>query len=51
MPSSLLRMIRATADRVPLIRARPRITGMPFRLTRAVIRSAGWIARTGRGAW
>ena len=43
-------MIRATADRVPLIRAKPRISGMPFRLAPAVIRSADWIQQAGRAA-
>jgi hypothetical protein len=39
MPSSLPRMIRAAADRVPLFRARSRIAGTPFRPARTGIRT------------
>jgi hypothetical protein len=48
MASGLPRMIRAAADRVPLIRTESRDAGTPFRLARAVIRGADWIRRTGR---
>ncbi len=43
-------MIRATADRVPLIRAKPRDAGTPFRLAPAEIRSADRIHRAGQAA-
>jgi hypothetical protein len=50
MASGLPRMIRAAADRVPLILERSRNAGTPFRLARAVIRSADRLQRTGRAA-
>jgi hypothetical protein len=50
MASGLPRMIRAAADRVPMIRERSRNAGTPFRLARAVIRSADRLQRTGQAA-
>jgi hypothetical protein len=50
MASGLPRMIRAAADRVPLIRERSRDAGTPFRLSRGVIWSADRLQRTGRVA-
>lgn len=47
MTFGLPQIIRPAADRVPLIRAESREAGTPFRLARAVIRSADWIWRIG----
>ena len=50
MKFGLTRMIRAAADRVPLIRAMLRNAGAPFRPARSVVRGAGRAQRIVRAA-